>query len=65
MTVGKITIESGDYKAFFNFVDEKCTINFEPSIECNATEKTQEQIFVENTAGLLIKYLTYQDIYKD
>lgn len=62
MTVGKITIESGEQKAIFEFVDEKCTINFEPSIDCDSTEKTQEQIFVENAAGLLIKYLTYQDV---
>lgn len=64
MTVGKITIESGDYKAFFNFIDEKCTIDFEPSIDCKAEKKTDEQIFVENVAGIFIKYLTYQDVDK-
>lgn len=63
MTVGKITIESGNQKAIFDFIDEKVTINFEPAIECNEkTEKTNEQIFVENVAGLLVKYLTYQDV---
>lgn len=65
MTVGKVTIESGDYKAIFNFINKKCDINFEPSIDCNATKKTEEQIFVENVAGLFIKYLTYQDIDKE
>lgn len=44
MTVGKITIESGKYKATFDFVDEKVTINFELSIECNATEKNARTI---------------------
>ena len=55
MTVGKITIESGNQKAIFNFEDEKCTIDFDPSIDCKAEKKTDEQIFVENVAGLFIK----------
>ena len=41
MTVGKITIESGEHKAIFDFIDEKCTINFEPSIDCKAIEKNR------------------------
>lgn len=57
MTVGKITVESGDYKAIFDFENEKCTINFEPSLDMNSTEKTEEQLFVENTAGFIVKYL--------
>ena len=61
MTVGKITIESGNYKAIFDFVDEKCTINFEPSLALNATEKTDEQVFVENTAGFIANYLMGKD----
>lgn len=65
MTVGKVTIESGEQKAIFEFVDKKCIIIFEPKIDCNSTEKTEEQIFVENVAGLFIKYLTYQDIDKE
>lgn len=63
MTVGKITIESGNQKAIFDFIDENVTINFEPAIECNEkNRKTDEQIFVKNVAGLLVKYLTYQDM---
>ena len=61
MTVGKITIESGNYKAIFDFVDEKVTINFEPSLDLNATEKTDEQVFVENTAGFIANYLMGKD----
>ena len=61
MTVGKITIESGKYKATFDFVDEKVTINFEPSLDLNATEKTDEQVFVENTAGFIANYLMGKD----
>lgn len=61
MTVGKITIESGNYKAIFDFVNEKCTINFEPSLDLNATEKTDEQVFVENTAGFIVNYLMGKD----
>lgn len=57
MTVGKITIESGKYKATFDFVDEKVTVNFEPNLDVNSTEKTEEQLFVENTAGFIAKYL--------
>ena len=61
MTVGKITVESGNYKAIFDFVDEKCTINFEPNLDLNATEKTDEQVFVENTAGFIANYLMGKD----
>ena len=61
MTVGKITIESGNYKAIFDFIDEKCTINFVPSLDLNATEKTDEQVFVENTAGFIANYLMGKD----
>lgn len=61
MTVGKITVESGDYKAIFDFENEKCTINFEPSLDLNATEKTDEQVFVENTAGFIANYLMSKD----
>lgn len=61
MTVGKITIESGKYKATFDFVDEKVTINFEPSLDLNATEKTDEQVFVENTVGFIANYLMGKD----
>lgn len=57
MTVGKITIESGNFKTFFNFEDEKCTINFEPSIDLKAENKTEEQIFVENISGFIANYL--------
>lgn len=61
MTVGKITIESGNQKAIFDFIDEKCTINFEPSLDLNATEKTENQIFVENTAAFIANYLMGKD----
>lgn len=61
MTVGKITIESGSYKATFDFVDEKVTINFEPSIEMNGAEKNEQQLFVENTAGFIANYLLGND----
>ena len=61
MTVGKITIESGNYKAIFDFVDEKCTINFEHSLELNANENTDEHVFEENTAGFIANYLMGKD----
>lgn len=61
MTVGKITIESGKYKATFDFVDEKVTINFEPSIEMNGAKKNEQQLFVENTAGFIANYLLGND----
>ena len=61
MTKGKITIESGDYKATFEFVDEKVTINFDPNVELNNPEKTEEQIFVENAAGFITNYLLGND----
>lgn len=61
MTVGKITVESGDYKAIFDFKNEKCTINFEPSLDMKSTEKTEEQMFVENTAGFIANYLMGND----
>ena len=61
MTVGKITIESGNYKAIFDFVDEKCTINFYPNLDLNTQEKTEEQMFVENTAGFIANYLMGND----
>lgn len=61
MTIGKITIESGDYKATFEFVNEKVTINFDPSVELNNPEKTEEQIFVENAVGFITNYLIGND----
>ena len=61
MTVGKITIESGSCKTTFDFVDEKVTIDFEPSIDVNATEKSEQQLFVENTAGFIANYLLGND----
>ena len=53
MTVGKITVESGDYKAIFEFDNQKCTVSFEPIINVQATEKTENQIFVENITSII------------
>lgn len=61
MTIGKITIESGDCKATFEFVNEKVTINFDPSVEIDNPEKTEEQIFVENAVGFITNYLIGND----
>ena len=61
MTIGKITVESGDQKAIFKFVDEKCTLNFYPSLDLKSQEKTDEQIFVENTVRFIANYLISDD----
>lgn len=60
MPVGTITIESGENKAIFNFEGEQCTIDFEPAIDTNKEQLTEEESFVHNIAGILVKYLTYQ-----
>ena len=57
MTVGKITIESGEYKSIFEFNDQKCTVSFEPVIDVQATEKTENQIFVENMTSIVTNCL--------
>ena len=61
MTVGKIIIESGDYKAVFCFENEKCKLTFEPSLDLKSQEKTDEQIFVENTVRFIANYLISDD----
>ena len=60
MTTAKITIESGENKAIFNFEGEQCTIDFEPAIDTNKEQLTEEESFVHNIAGILVKNLTYQ-----
>ena len=60
MTVGTITIESGENKAIFNFNGDQCSIDFEPAIDTNKEQLTEEESFVHNIAGILVKYLTYQ-----
>lgn len=60
MANGTITIESGENKAIFNFEGEQCTIDFEPVIDTNKEELTEEEAFVHNVSGILVKYLTYQ-----
>lgn len=57
MTVGKITIESGEYKSIFEFNDQKCTVSFEPIINVQTTEKSENQIFVENMTGIITNCL--------
>lgn len=57
MTVGKITIESGDYKSIFEFNNQKCTVSFEPVINVQVTEKSENQIFVENMTSIVTNCL--------
>ena len=57
MTVGKITIESGEYKSIFEFDNQKCTVSFEPIINVQTTEKTENQIFVENLTSIVTNCL--------
>ena len=57
MTVGKITIESGEYKSIFQFDNQKCTVSFEPIINVQTTEKTENQIFVENMTSIVTNCL--------
>lgn len=60
MANGTITIESGENKAIFNIEGEQCTFDFEPAIDTNKEQLTEEESFVHNIAGILVKYLTYQ-----
>lgn len=60
MANGTITIESGENKAIFNFNGDQCSIDFEPAIDTNKEQLTEEESFVHNIAGILVKYLTYQ-----
>lgn len=60
MCDGKITVESGNQKAIFNFVGNECSIDFEPNIDMKKDEFTDEELFVRNVAGLLIGYLSGQ-----
>ena len=60
MPVAKITIESGENKAIFNFNGDQCSIDFEPAIDTNKEQLTEEESFVHNIAGILVKYLTHQ-----
>ena len=57
MTVGKITIESGEYKSIFQFDNQKCTVSFEPIINVQTTKKTENQIFVENLTSIITNCL--------
>lgn len=57
MTLGKITIESGEYKSIFEFDNQKCTVSFEPIINVQTTEKTENQIFVENLTSIVTNCL--------
>lgn len=57
MTVGKIIIESGEYKSIFEFDNQKCTVSFEPIINVQTTEKTENQIFVENLTSIVTNCL--------
>ena len=57
---GKITIESGKYKAIFNIVnlengEQKVTINFEPKLDKN--DNSNEVNFVRNMTQILISIL--------
>lgn len=61
MITAKITIESGENKAIFNFEGEQCTIDFEPAIDTNKEELTEEEAFVHNVSGFIVAYLTGQD----
>lgn len=60
MADGTITIESGENKAIFNFNGDQCSIDFEPAIDTKKEQLTEEELFVHNIAGILVKYLTYQ-----
>ena len=42
MTTAKITIESGENKAIFNFNGDQCSIDFEPAIDTNKEQLTEE-----------------------
>ena len=61
MTIGKIMIESGKYKAIFDINNEneegnhEVTINFEP--ELPKDPKDEDEIFVKNITNFLIWYL--------
>ena len=57
MTLGKITIESGEYKSIFEFDNQKCTVSFEPIINVQTTEKSENQIFVENLTSIVTNCL--------
>ena len=57
MTLGKITIESGEYKSIFKFDNQKCTVSFEPIINVQTTEKSENQIFVENLTSIVTNCL--------
>ena len=61
MPVGTITIESGENKAIFNFEGKQCTIDFEPVIDTNKEELTEEEAFVHNVSGFIVTYLMGQD----
>jgi len=58
MTKGKITVESGEYKAIFDITGledgQNVTINFEPGLLKKDNENT---IFVKNVVSFLIWYL--------
>lgn len=60
MANGTITIESGENKAIFNFNGDQCSTDFEHAIDTNKEQLTEEESFVHNIAGILVKYLTYQ-----
>lgn len=60
MANGTITIESGENKAIFNFDGDSCSIDFEPAIDTKKEQLTEEESFVHNIVGMLVKYLTYQ-----
>ena len=57
MILGKIIIEIGEYKSIFHFDIQKCTVSFEPIINIKTTEKTENQIFVENMTSIVTNCL--------
>lgn len=62
MTQGKITIESGDYKATFSISEgneeneQKVQIDFNPELPIKEEMKS-DAIFVQNITSFLIWYL--------
>lgn len=60
MTTAKITIESGENKAIFNIEGEQCTFDFEPAIDTNKEELTEEEAFVHNVSAFIFAYLIGQ-----